>query len=331
MYKLDILYAINAQYLDFMLASLLSLSLNSGIVKINVHIVIDNCEDSDIYRLENFLRKLDNVTPFIYDMKDHDIQKYGIPNWRGSQIPNARLFFQDILKQNLQNIDNLLYLDADTIIISNLGELKKYENETICASKDFCQRNYSIRSGLDYYNSGVLFINVKKWCEEKYMDNIIEFISHNKVPLILPDQDVLNYSIGEYISPLPVEYNLSPYAFTHKGLLGAVFFNKRLSYYNYSEIKEARENAKILHALDFYGTKPWQNNSFNPYTEEFLKYIREVNPDFSLLDSINSPLDLFKHPEIYYWICTLRLYLPNQVNDKISIVAKKIKKELIKK
>ena len=75
--------------------------------------------------------KYPNVELYFYDIATFDIEKYGISNWRGTQIANARLFYQNILGASVSEMDNLLYLDSDTIVVSDLNDLEEYSIHSI--------------------------------------------------------------------------------------------------------------------------------------------------------------------------------------------------------
>ena len=47
------------------------------------------------------------------------------------------------------------------------------------------------------------------------------------------------------------------------------------------EIAEAKKDPKILHSTGVLGIKPWQKNRINPFNDVFMKYIYEVNPEFT--------------------------------------------------
>ena len=111
MKKLDVLYTIDNKYVDMCLGSILSLIKNGNIENLRIHIIISNFELDDYHKIEKVLNKY-NCEYYFYDIKSFDIEKFCIPKWRGTQIANARLFWEDILESNLSSIENLLYLDS---------------------------------------------------------------------------------------------------------------------------------------------------------------------------------------------------------------------------
>ena len=113
---MHILYTIDKKYLDIMLASIYSMVEKGGLKSIHFHIVTSGFDEEEKDKLEKFFNILPNVKYTFYRLEDYPIDDYGIPSWRGTQIANARLFFPSIIKEQNPDIDNLLYIDSDTLI-----------------------------------------------------------------------------------------------------------------------------------------------------------------------------------------------------------------------
>lgn len=298
MEEIDILYTINSKYIDIMLTSLLSVIKNSNCKKINCHLITSQFQLEDYHKIEAFLKKHSNVQIEYYPLENFDIEKFKIPNWRNSQIANARLFFQEILNQKLSKIKNLLYLDADTITCSDLTELKNYQ-KSLFAVKDLGFHKEAKQSFhlLNYYNSGVLWIDIEKWLQNNDQDRIIHFIENNKLPLVCPDQDILNLALKERIRPLPREYNVPEQFFIWNTFVEYLYFLYKGI--NIGEVQNAKKNPKILH---FYGlsVKPWTEGNLNPFQQPFKELIKEVNPDF-IKEPLSEEIQKFiNSPKRYY-------------------------------
>ena len=75
-----------------------------------------------------------------------------------------------MLATYILDIKKLLYLDCDTITVSDLTELKKYK-EGLLACKDICCFNHYYKKlyNLDtYYNSVGIYIDVDTWIKYSY-------------------------------------------------------------------------------------------------------------------------------------------------------------------
>lgn len=283
MKELNVLYTVNRKFVDTLLVSIVSLLKNANITKINFHIVTSGFLDEDYRKINNILP--DNINIEYYPLEDYNIKSYGIPDWRGSQIANARLFFQDILAKNMDMIDNLLYLDSDTIVVGDLNSLEKYNKEIVGAIKDHSRYGYIRKLGLDkYYNSGVLYINTNQWLENDCQNKLIDTLENNDIKMVYPDQDLVNLSLGDMITVMPQEYNMGPVSYLYKeeSIFEKIFFNNKVRQVDITEINNAKRNPKILHSYGFINIKPWSNNSVNPYNEEFLKYILSIDSSYKL-------------------------------------------------
>lgn len=275
---MDLLYTANKKYVDMMLASIISVYLNGGLDELNIHIVYNDFSIDQILHVENVLKKLKNVNFTFYYLDERDIEKYKIPMWKGSHIANARLFFQSIMRDHIP--DKLLYLDSDTICKGPLEGLKGYDVEAVYAVKDSLHRAYTQRFQdlRDYYNSGVLYIDTKKWESIDAERRIINFASDSPLELVYPDQDILNCAINNCIGELGLEYNFPPHPF--------IMTEEELrEYHSYrgtsvEEILNAKDKIKICHSYGISGIKPWTDNNINPYNDLFMEYISMANPEF---------------------------------------------------
>lgn len=145
-----------------------------------------------------------------YDIDVALFDKFSIPS--GTHYSSAifyRLLFPSLVQDT---VSTLLYLDVDTLICGNLNSL--FENE----DTDFvvrCVRDNldEIRSDLglshsaDYFNSGVLLINVPLWIKERVTEKCIEYIQKKGDKLIYPDQDALNVVLKGKWGCLDRRYN----------------------------------------------------------------------------------------------------------------------------
>lgn len=317
MNKLDILYTTNDKYLDICLASILSLIRNGGISKLRLHIITSDFTKENYQKLDKVLIHY-NCEYYIYDINKFDINKYNIPNWRGTQIANARLFFQDIIKNNLSNMENLLYLDSDLIVVNRLNDLEEYKNNAICAVKDSCSKAYLEKMGglSKYFNSGVLFFNVNEWLNNNYQDELIHFLENNKLQLTYPDQDILNCALDGKIVELPINYNLSANAYLFNSIGQKLYYNERLNY-SHKDVCLAKQNPKILHSTGILGIKPWMKNKVNPFNDLFMEYILEVNPEFKKVEISKLKKVLSTYPTLFKIMVLIKVYMPDKIQDYV--------------
>lgn len=111
---------------------------------------------------------------------------------------------------------------------------------------DYTQKVLKIDDPTEYYNTGLIVIDVNNFNKGEYFNKIFDFIAENK--LIFQEQDAINSIFRGLIYKLPPEWNYE--------LSDTVRFNE----YNHEyliDYKNNVENAKILHYLG--AQKPWNN------------------------------------------------------------------------
>lgn len=313
--NLNVLYTVNNKYIDIMLVSLTSLVLNNNSYdNINFFVVCSDFNSNDYERIERYVNKFNNVDLLFYPINDFDIKRFNIPDWRGNQIANARLFYQSII--NTDKIDKLLYLDADTIVVGDLGDLNNY-NHQIMAVRDAGLLSYMKKLGVNkYYNSGVLLFDVESWKNGLFEEKIIKFLREkNNYKFKFPDQDILNLVLSEDISDLSYKYNMGPYFMMENEWLLKFYFNEKFRQIGYLGAKESLTAPKILHSCGFLDIKPWFDNRINPLTDVFLEYMKLVNPDF-VMEELSGLKKLFnEYDKLFYLFLIIKPYLPVEVGE----------------
>lgn len=322
-----VLYATDKKYLEITLASILSLIENSKLENLVLHIVTEKLEEPAYQKIEKVMRIYPQIKYYIYPLEDYHIEKYHLPEWKGSQSANARLFFQEILAKQLDEIDNLLYLDSDTIIVDQLTDFYRFPEHLIYASHDELEKKYYKYLNIDtYYNSGVLYINKEAWIKEDCQQKIIEFVgNHSDLNFQYPDQDTFNCVLHGKIEPLSLSYNLPPY------ILGFTDTQRKLyclkKGISYPETCTAKSTPKILHSYGLFGIKPWMKNTVNPYNQIFRDYLSRVDPNFELCEA-PSHIPLVNSKARFYPMLLTRTYMPDALHQPLK---KMISKVLIKK
>lgn len=109
------------------------------------------------------------------------------------------------------SIEKVLYLDPDILVINSIRPLWDIilNNFTFAAASHIGVTNMinsvnRIRLGNDhdYYNTGVILIDLKKAREVVKPEEIFQCVKEHEVELLLPDQDVFNFLYGKETMPL---------------------------------------------------------------------------------------------------------------------------------
>ena len=317
MKEINILYTTDNNYVKYMMVSLLSLlENNKNLKRINIHIIYDGLDKDNFKRIEFIANNYDNCNIYFYKYNEnYNVYQGTIPKWRGTSIANARLFYNCYVK----NVDNILYLDSDTLIVNSLDILPK-SNMPVTACLDHLSKKYwsNLDSSLvKYCNSGVLWINCNEWdnynCDEKILKTIDKDLF-----LTYPDQDILNIALTKDIEVLPLNYNVFPieYYYDFNSLMRFYKINE-IDFYNKDEVKDAINNPIILHLLDIQGKRPWHKNNIHPFNKEFDKYY------FQLFDKKENSLNQRYSEYLIKLMDYLRIYVPKEIKDEVKKLVRK--------
>lgn len=188
--------------------------LNSSSNKSNFYILHN---DPDEFLLKSGVLKghinLNNLTAIKFDK-----EKVNFPNLENTHVSEAtyyRLYLENYLPDN---IDNLIYIDPDTVCLNNP------ENELEIQIKKLNMSHYSIaafsesegytkntsdyeevykRLGMKnrkYFNAGIMIIDFKKWIDNDTTNSLIEKMYTIFDNIVYWDQDVMNsFFDGEYL------------------------------------------------------------------------------------------------------------------------------------
>jgi lipopolysaccharide biosynthesis glycosyltransferase len=171
-----------------------SIILNNPNKKFGFHVFTDKISDEDIARLE-VLAKNEAVEITIYYINLKAFEKF--PTSAGW---SHATYYRFVMAEKLYGIaDKLLYLDADILCVGAIDELLTIDMEdNIILGIDDCMtdfdkkvQNLSIKHG-HYFNAGVMYIDVKKWHDEKIASRAMQMILKDPLKYTSLDQDVLN-------------------------------------------------------------------------------------------------------------------------------------------
>lgn len=249
---MNILITINKSYAKQLNVLLNSIQYSNPKEKFEVYILHKDLEEKDILLIKN---GLDENKFYINNIKipKSEIDTFPVYEKRYPVEIYFRIFASKYLPQNIEKI---LYLDADTLVINKLDELYKMDfegNYYIAAThiRKLLHKFHEIRLNIaedePYINTGVLLINLKELRKLDIEKNTIEFVRNNRKKLMLPDQDIITAMYGDKIKLIDtLKYNLG---------------ERALDLYNLNHpqnqigLKWIRKNTVIIH---YYGkNKPW--------------------------------------------------------------------------
>ena len=201
---IPIFFSSDDNYIPFLSGAINSLISNASkeynyeIIILNSGLSSDNMEKISKYDKENIKIKFEDVRPKIKDIvKDLEL--------RLRDYYSISIFYRLFIPSLFKEYKKAIYLDADIVLVDDISKLYNEEiDEFLVAgvpdevvNNNVYFREYSVKS-LDlepgnYFNSGVLLMNLEKFREEKIEEKFLHILSKYNFDVIAPDQDYLNF------------------------------------------------------------------------------------------------------------------------------------------
>jgi lipopolysaccharide biosynthesis glycosyltransferase len=164
-----------------------------------------------------------------------------------------------------KDIEKVIYLDSDIIIKEDITRIWdiNIDHYFLAAVIDAWQgvkklrhSDLSIPDDCDYFNAGVLVLNLKKWREHNITNQIIDFMKKNQNIIRYPSQDPMNAILHDKWLQLDEKWN---------------YQSKHL--YN----TDLRLEPAIIHYTG-KDSKPWWSLK-NPLHNEYFKYLKKLEEE----------------------------------------------------
>jgi UDP-glucose:(glucosyl)LPS alpha-1,3-glucosyltransferase len=174
---------------------------------------------------------------------------------------SAAIFTRLLIASTLHGItDKVLYLDADIVCQGSVAELTAIDIDdcVVAAVGDvgaIAEKQISTLqlSARQYFNSGVLYINVENWMANDVWHHAVKAILASNKKFSFPDQDALNIVLDGRAKIIDSKFNWM--------------------YDLFSETASKKRIAKDAVFVHFVGRlKPWHNWCCNTSNSLFLKY-----------------------------------------------------------
>lgn len=178
--------------------------------------------------------------------------------------------------------DNLVFLDWDTFVYHDLGELYDMDLSTgnwigAAVSESLREhRPYLVKAGWPEsagysVNYGVQVIDTAAYRREHVMERMLDWYAKNKNLAVCAEQDALNVLFGDRIRRLPPKYNL--FATFLEQIVRVNPFGRQWRVHPTREVFQAVSDPSVVH---FIGRKkPWRN-SFRSFRSDYRRAMREI-------------------------------------------------------
>lgn len=177
------------------------------------HAIATGVDVNQIENITKFVHSKD-CQIFFYEIDKNNLTGFVIPeNTHFSLATYYRLFFPALVPNE---VERLLYIDIDIVVIDDLAELYNSELQSfpvaaVLDPKINLRPDLGITEENNYFNAGVLLINVQEWKAQDISNKAIKFLNDYPSKIQWVDQDALNAILYKNWVRLDKKYNLTFY------------------------------------------------------------------------------------------------------------------------
>ena len=209
--NVPICFSANDNYVPFLATQIVSIIKHSSPDKnYDIVILMTSISDENKVKLLSLISACPNFSIRFVDVAPH---VYGYNFYIESDITNTKysdeIYFRVLAPAIMSDYNHVVYLDADLIVLDDIANLlalasdehlvsavRDYEGIANCYNNNYERTKYRISElGItnfdDYFISGVIVMNIKKFNEEFHPKDLLDMaVSKNWKQY---DQDLLNY------------------------------------------------------------------------------------------------------------------------------------------
>lgn len=253
MEELNVAFTIDKKFIQHFAVTLVSLLENNRDLKIKAFVIHDMSDEEDINKLNEiatFVKKVYNTEIECIFFNNALFDSYRVaPHY--SKTVYYRLVITDLVPIS---VNKILFLDSDIVVAGSVKELVKLKFKYLAAVHDVSLHNNKEKLNelgfpvKEYFNAGVLMIDVQTWRDENISNELIKLANEYMDKISWWDQDILNMFFYDKWFVLQRKYN-------------ALLLDAKLP-----------EMPVIIH----YGGphKPWLYVQDHPYKDLYWKYIK---------------------------------------------------------
>lgn len=205
-------------------------------------------------------------------------------------------YYRLLLADLLPDINRIIYLDGDTIVLTDLTELinLNMKNNTILGFVDnsfYLTEDFGIKT-FNYITSGVLLINLENIRKEFITQHFLSFIKKYKKNLKQEDQTVINIVLNGKIGFLPPKYGIWDYNNLTLLRLHNHYFNysRNVKCYKDYDLIKGFQYPSIIHYV-LYKPYKYDNYKLNTkFVNIWLYYAQKTNEYKNIIKYYNFKL-----------------------------------------
>jgi len=298
--KLNILYTCDNNYLPLTSISIASVIKNNPDALITFYIATDSLIDDYFLHLTDFYRNNKNVEIVYLNCSDYDplLESKHLDKWGSNSFyVYWKLFAYDFIDE-----DYIWYLDSDVICMNKIDipDISKPIGACLDSAHACFNKTAHIDENYYLFNTGTLFVNIRKWKENECVDKVVDYIQNMKYKPLMCDQDILAVSLQDEIEVLDPKYNFLT-GFDYYGVHNSfkMYSLDKKPFYMETEVSEARKNVIFYHCLGGVFGRPWEEGNESPVKNDFAEYRKESAwPDYQKKRNISLLFRIEKAMEI---------------------------------
>ena len=244
-----------AQYAGVVIASILLNSDDKSFF--NFYILDGNIEQENKDKIE----KLKEIKDFNLNFISIDENLFEVYKKIGTHsYISLSTYYRLKLASLLPDVDNILYLDCDVIINSNLAELLEIDISEYYAAgvKDIAVNSSGyvpkLEKGNIYFNSGVLYFNLDKIRKDNIESEFEKYTIENFDKIRVGDQEIINVVCQGKIKELSSTWNVQSSNFVNRS--------------------DYTKNPNIVHYVG--RNKPWKFGSINYWKNLYFNVLEKT-------------------------------------------------------
>lgn len=240
---MDIVMAFDDGYITPAIVSIYTLFLHNR--DVNLRIICTSLSTKSRMILKKLESDENNNKISFYDISSDMTSRIKVTTGRWREECFYRYFSYELFA----DIDKCIWLDSDILVRGSLEELFKVDigDNAYAAVKDMTSKPDERLGISDYYNSGVLVMNLKLLRNSTQMQVYWQLIASDDYRGELPDQDALNIVFANNILEISDIWNTFPII-----LQGADY---------------SIQNSRLVHFIS--GKKPWNIEDESYFIENF--------------------------------------------------------------
>ena len=264
---IQVAITIDKNYLPYAATMLVSLLVNTPSVQFDIYIIHKGLNTQKKAVLLKNLANYD-VKCYFIEIKNN-IFNNAIISHHISVATYWRLLLPHLLPQNLQKV---LFLDADIIVRKSIQELWDTPIDNYChaAVEDLgkfqeIKKKLNMANQSPYFNAGVMLINLEFWRKAEITKKAIAFIQNNSDKITLWDQDILNHFFENQWLPVSPIWNAHAFFFVDTPP------DTQPLHITQKDSDNVRTNPSIVH---FTGSdKPWFIENTHPFKNDYNNFL----------------------------------------------------------